>query len=97
MKKLIRLRKIDAVKFAAAKTPSKEEYDYGQENATSLPIDYWVEGYLLNEPKVGESVVVQRISRNGQTIAGIMQTSLLTELFEGGFKTLNSVYKLDYI
>jgi hypothetical protein len=98
MKKLIRLRKIDAVKYAAYRTPSKKEYNYGNYNeGISLPIDYWVEGYLLAEPTVGKTVVVDRVSRNGEKVSGMMVTSTVTEVFEGGFKTLNSVYKIDYI
>jgi hypothetical protein len=98
MKRLIKITKIKAVENARHASASMADYEFGQDNmGLSLPIDYYVEGYLKREIKVGQSVIVERISRNGIKSLGIFSTSEVTEVFEGGFKTLNSVYKFDYI
>ena len=98
MKRLIKITKLKAVENPKYPTASMADYEFGQDNmGLSLPVDYYVEGYLKREIKVGQSVIVERISRNGIKSLGIFCTSEVTEVFEGGFKTLNSVYKFDYI
>jgi hypothetical protein len=75
-----------------------QDYVAGQDNGdVSLPIEYYLEGHMPEEPTVGRSLIVHRSSRNGIKIAGIFTTSEVTEVTEYGFKTLNSIYKLEYI
>ena len=98
MKPLVKITKIKACENAEYATPDWKDYDVGKLNGNmSLPTDYYLEGYLIKEIVKGESVLVERISRNGEKIGGFFQTSKVTEVFDGGFKTLNSVYKIDYI
>jgi len=98
MKKLVKITKIRASEYPEYATPNWQDYEVGKINGNmSLPIDYYLEGYLLKDIELNQSVLVERISRNGEKIGGFFSTSLVTEIFEGGFKTLNSVYKMDYI
>jgi hypothetical protein len=98
MKPLVKITKIKACEDPEYATPDWKDYEVGKLNGNiSLPADYYLEGYLLNKITKDKSVVVERISRNGEKIGGFFTTSLVTEIFDGGFKTLNSVYKIDYI
>lgn len=108
MKKLVKITKIKICEDAEYRTPDWDEYELGKINGNmSLPVDYYLEGYLLEEIKVGKPVLVERISRNGEKIGGFFSTSFVREISyqenknqEGGcwfFKTLNSIYRMDYI
>jgi len=96
--KKVKISKISHLKSALYDAPSLKEYEAGKDNGNvSLPVEYWLEGYLREEPTVGKSLVVDRTSRNGIEVGGIFKTSTVTEVTEDGFETLNSVYKLEYI
>ena len=98
MKKLVKITKIKAAENAEYATPDWKDYAIGKLNGNmSIPVDYYLEGYLLRDVQVGEHVLVERISRNGEKIGGFFSTSQVTEIYDGGFVTLNSVYKMDYI
>jgi hypothetical protein len=66
-------------------------------NHLSPSIDYWVIGEILQQPIVGKSLIMDRWIRNGVPARGRFQTTEITELFEGGFKTMNSVYKIEEV
>lgn len=92
----IKLTKINKVDNPRYPTPEATNYIPGIDNGkVSLPIDYWVEGNAMFEPEVGECMIVDRTSRNGEPIRGVMHTSVITKITEDGFETLNSVYKLE--
>ena len=64
----------------------------------SLPIEYNLEGYLLNdEIQVNKSVIVERIKRNGVKALGTFQTSRVIEVGDTYFKTQNSVYMYKFL
>ena len=64
----------------------------------SLPVEYNLEGYLLNdEIQVNQSVVVDRIKRNGVKASGMFKTSHVTEVGDTYFKTQNSVYMYKFL
>ena len=63
----------------------------------SLPIEYNIEGYLLNEIQVNESVMIDRIKRNGVLASGAFVTSRVTEVGDNYFKTRNSVYMYKFL
>jgi hypothetical protein len=96
--KKVRISKIGQVENALHESASFKDYEKGEYNPNvSLPIEYWLEGYLKQEPTIGKSVLVDRTSRNGIEVAGVFASSTVTELTDNGFKTLNSIYKLEYI
>lgn len=71
------------------------EYRPGEFNAgVSVPVDFWVEGYLLAPLKVGEQVVMRRDTRNGVKVDGIFTSSEVMRVTPDGFQTLNSIYRI---
>jgi hypothetical protein len=63
----------------------------------SLPVDYVIEGVLQGQVTIGESVIVQRDTRNGVKMPGIFQTSPVTSWDGKTFHTRNSVYDFEVL
>jgi hypothetical protein len=98
MKQYVRLTKIKASENPEYATPHWNAYKHGFLNkATSIPVDYWVEGYLIKPIKVGEYAAIDRRIRNGEEVSGFMTTSRILEINGDIFETLNSIYKIEYI
>ena len=96
--KKVKITKLGAVENPAYPTPNYNEYIQGSDNGNvSLPTEYWLEGYLMNEPTVGSSVLVNRTSRNGVNCGGTFFTSKVTKITDTGFETQNSVYQVDVL
>ena len=96
--KKVKITKISASENPIFPTPNYNEYIQGSDNGNvSLPTEYWLEGYLMNEPTVGASVLVNRTSRNGVVCGGCFFTSKVTKLTDIGFETENSVYRVDVL
>ena len=91
LNKLIYIEKLAAVP-GGRPCRSMEEHIMGdyQGDGLSIPIEYNIEGYLLNKIQVNESVMVNRIKRNGVHVPGVFSTSRVTEVGEKYFKTKNS-------
>lgn len=105
--KRVRISKLSPVDDPKFTTPSSDDYNSlrGEVDMT-LPIDYWVEGYLVREPQIGESVIVNRDVRNGIKVSGIFMTSAVVEISvnlskfeptETIFKTQNSIYRMELL
>jgi len=98
MKQYVRLTKIKASENPEYETPQWNAYKHGVVNkGTSIPVDYWVEGYLIRPIKVGEYAAIDRRIRNGKEVFGFMTTSQILEINGDIFQTLNSIYKIEYI
>lgn len=98
MQQKVKISKIAHLDDAIHSAPPMHEYAAGQDNGNvSLPVEYWLEGFFEQEPEVGKSVIVNRTSRNGEQIGGIFMSSTVTEVTKNGFKTMNSVYTIEYI
>lgn len=98
MKPYIKLTKIKASDNPEYPTPHWNAYKHGGVNkGTSIPVDYWVEGYLIKPIEVGQSVAIDRTVRNGEKISGIMVTSKIIEINGDILQTLNSIYKIEYL
>jgi hypothetical protein len=96
--KYVRISKLSASQDPEVQTPTSEEYDVLKGHAAiSLPVDYWLEGYLLQEPEVGKSVLVQREVRNGLKVSGMFVSTEVVKVSEDTFETLNSIYKIEYL
>lgn len=96
--KKVKITKLGSVENPVVPTPNFNEYKQGENNGNvSLPTEYWLEGYLLNEPTVGSSVLVQRTCRNGIECSGSFFTSKVTKITDNGFETQNSVYRVDVL
>lgn len=96
--KKVKITKLGAAENPVYPTPNYNEYIQGSDNGNvSLPVEYWLEGYFMNEPVVGSSVLVNRTSRNGVTCGGAFFTSKVTKITDTGFETQNSVYQVDIL
>ena len=79
---------------------SMDEHIMGKpnDNYTSIPIEYNIEGYLLhNNIVVGHRVFIDRTNRNGVEVRGVFTTSRVTEVGASYFKTENSVYSYKFL
>lgn len=96
----IRLAKMGATENPKAPTPLWDDYEHGERNlGSSIPLSYWVEGYLVTDVEPGKCIVIDRKIRNGERIDGAFQTSLIasvTPVANGSLRleTQNSVYIL---
>jgi len=94
----VKISKVAASEDPLTQTPTFEDYDSLKETALmSLPVEYWIEGYLFEEPTIGKSVVVEREVRNGIKAYGTFVTSAVVKILENGFETRNSIYKLEVL
>ena len=94
----VKISKISSSEDPKYPTPSNEDYEALKDDALlSLPVDYWIEGYLFQEIEVGKSVVVEREIRNGIKISGTFITSPVVKITEDGFETANSIYKMEVL
>ncbi len=67
------------------------------DNYSSIPIEYNLEGVLSYDIEVGKPVVVGRTKRNGVDAYGMFTTSRVTEVGDKYFKTRNSVYSYKFL
>ena len=102
MKQKYRLTKINKVENPIAKTASSvDEYRNSLDESEELSpsIDYYVEGTLLTEPTIGQSLEIERTNRNGVEIYGVMSTTRIKSIEQmDGYielRTENSVYRLE--
>jgi len=96
-------------KFAESENPKFtsadiRNYKHGEENeGVSLPIDYWIEGTLLESVDEGRHIVVDRRIRNGVSMPGIFRTSRVTKIEKSGagicdvVETQNSKYMIEVL
>jgi len=63
----------------------------------SLPIEYNIEGVLIEKMEIGFGIKILRDKRNGVESLGEFMTTPLTEIGDNFFKTLNSVYQYKII
>lgn len=76
-----------------------DTYPIGASDMTdeSLPVGYFLEGWLVRKPVVGGRVEVLRVSRNGIACLGYFRSSVVVEIEPQGFRTRNSLYSLTII
>lgn len=96
--KTVIIKKISASKNPEYPTEGADNYKYGKLNPLkSPPVDYTIEGRLLEEIKVGECVKVARSKRNDVVCMGYFETSPVVSKTEDGFETCNSIYTVQYL
>ena len=67
------------------------------DNYSSIPIEYNLDGVLSYDIEVGKPVVVGRTKRNGVDAYGMFTTSRVTDVGDNYFKTKNSVYSYKFL
>ena len=96
--KLIYIEKLAAVP-GGRPCRSTEEHIMGdyQGDGLSIPVEYNIEGYLLEDIKLSSKVIISRTKRNGEDADGFFISSLVTEIGSNYFKTENSVYSYKFL
>ena len=101
---MIRGTHVQITKFAVnpdgAKAGDMASWKAGTDNNPeneSLPVEYTIKGFLLDDIRVGESVTASRYERNGIKVAGLFTSSPVMEIGDGMFKTRNSLYRITRI
>jgi hypothetical protein len=92
---MVKITKLRESANPVVKAGDPETYQYGQLNDVSVPIDYTVEGELIEPITIGRGVFVNRSKRNGVAAPGIFQTSPVVKIKKNGFETQNSVYLVE--
>lgn len=84
--------------------PSGDERGQTPTGATSegapdhhLDVGYVVDGWFLEAPRVGSSMVLLRYRRNGVDQLGLFTSSPVTFVGETEIQTENSVYQLEHL
>jgi hypothetical protein len=94
---LVELTKLRMSTNASVPPGKWDEYRVGAENDASLPVDYTLTGILIVPPRIGAMVITLRLTRNGIEVPGVYQSTEVTQSSDGGFTTLNSVYKIKFL
>lgn len=89
----IRIQKMSETPGGAS-ARKMEDHIPGDENADgkSLPVDYTIEGELVNPIQVGQPVLVARDKRNGVPSTGVFISTPVLECGTNFFRTRNSLY-----
>jgi hypothetical protein len=98
--KMIQIKKIAVVAGGLAPMEKDMHVSGTSSNVSknkSLPIEYTIEGELVDPIQIGKCVNVLRTKRNGVVVIGYFNTSQVTEITENTFKTQNSVYSYNYL
>lgn len=98
----VKLKKISEAEMPRYKSANWDEYKVGIDNGdVSLPVDYELTGTMLREPAIGQSVTIQRDTRNGVECGGIFCCSVVKGINKVGdilfLETQNSVYQVEAI
>lgn len=89
---------------STAETGTEETYVPGRDNPGLSPyIGYWITGKLMSKPECGNSLIVDRDSRNGVEARGVFKTSEI-QIISGDDKnnyciihTNNSIYEIERV
>lgn len=95
----VHLWKVGAVENPDSKTVPPDTPPMGTHDSTdqSLPVGYYLEGWLLGPLVVGRRVQVLRLARNGVPRLGLFTSSEVVELEPDGFRTRNSLYRMTVV
>lgn len=95
----VHLCKVGAVEKTDYGPGDPATYPVGTCDATdlSLPIGYFLEGWLLGPLVVGRRVEVLRLARNGVPGLGVFTSSVVVEIEPNGFRTRNSLYTMTVV
>jgi hypothetical protein len=94
----VRLTKIAQTSDPLVPPASWDKFHLGQSDngIVSLPIDYWLEGFLVAEPELKKTLKVARYIRNDVVIPGMFTSTVVVKIEEDLLYTLNSIYRIEY-
>lgn len=94
----VRLLKIDTSDNPEYPAAEWANYKFGGYNpGVSLPIEYSVEGYLITDIQIGNSIVINRTKRNEEITGGHLKSSPVEKIENKVIHTNNSRYVLEVI
>lgn len=97
----VSIKKLFAKPLANYETAKWDEWNDGDYNNKTPPIDYEIEGLLMSDVDVGSSISVLRTKRNGVDVYGHFVSSKVEKILpyaEGDLiYTQNSVYILKHL
>lgn len=94
--KYVKVKKIAIADNPQCETAIWEDYKPGEDNGNvSPPVEYTIEGYLLEDLKVGNALAVDRRMRNGVAMSGLFRTSVITQIINNLVVTQNSKYLVE--
>jgi hypothetical protein len=64
-------------------------------NILSLPVAYWMEGFLLDDVMKRDFIRLDRRVRDGKVVRGIFTSTKVCAVTEDEVTTFNSVYRLE--
>lgn len=91
----VRVTKFDIAEQPHVQSGTWDTHVAGHANAKSLPVGYWLEGYLLAPVSVGFPIVVFRTTRNGIDACGLFESSAVKHVAGDRVETANSVYRVE--
>lgn len=93
----IRLTKTGIPEAAVVESGTWSSHVPGRSNSASLPLGYWLEGFLVSPLVIGSPISVYRTNRNGVECDGIFRSSKVTRIESECVGTENSVYRIEYV
>lgn len=96
---LVLIRKLSAAANPDVSTPNAADYTPGIDNGfVSLPVEYEIEGKLIQDIVAGESIRALRYKRNGIPVLGVFESSPVTSIENKEDRdlvaTANSIYEV---
>ena len=90
----VKLNKLDEAVEAKCKAAHWNSHQHGKDNGdvTSLPVGYWVEGFLLDDINEGSPITLNRRIRNGIVVSGMFSSSPVKIIDGNVVMTDNSKY-----
>lgn len=90
------IRKIGTSRAPDAPAAAPGQLDQEASNPThSLPIDYEMEGHLLEPIAIGRTIRLRRFRRNDVLADGLFESSEVVAIREPFVETRNSIYRVD--
>jgi hypothetical protein len=88
----VRIEKLRATPYGLPACPLPLYFPGAWAGHLSLPVDYWLEGYLLRDVAPGDVIDLDRRVRHGLAVRGRFVSSRICSCSNAEIATVNSVY-----
>lgn len=98
LQRFVHLQKIASSSSPVFPSASWEQWHQADlKGGFSLPVSYQLSGFLIEEIRKGESILLLRIKGHDLTTIGIFRSSPVMEVrSDGTVETFNSIYRVSY-
>lgn len=93
----VKITKLSACPNPVSETSEWDDYVIGEENVRSLPVQYFMRGFLTDIVRVGGFIQLDRTERNGVIAEGEFTSTLIMKI-NGALalvETFNSIYRIE--